>query len=296
MTTEASALGDAVRERPGLQTWKPWWPLLLGLAALAVPTVVSIGRDTWSTEVGAHGPIVISTGLWLLYYNGLTLSKARAAADWRLVTLTLGPALAIYVFGRAFDFISLEAAALYAVFVAICLRLFGIAELRRQAFPLFYLAFAIPPPGWLVDRITAPLQTLVSYAAAGLVDGAGYPVARQGVSLFVAQYQLLVEDACAGMNSLIGLTAISLFYIYLLHRSSWRYALALTLLIIPVAIAVNIIRVVALILITYYFGDEAAQGFLHATTGIVLFGLAVLLIFGIDKALQGLMTRGGRAS
>ena len=54
-------------------------------------------------------------------------------------------------------------------------------------------------------------------------------------------------------------------------------------LIIPVAIAVNILRVTALILITYYFGNEAAQGFLHVTTGIVLFGLAILLIFGFDK-------------
>ena len=47
---------------------------------------------------------------------------------------------------------------------------------------------------------------------------------REGVTIRVAQYQLLVEDACSGMNSLIGLTAISLFYIYLLRGSSIRYA------------------------------------------------------------------------
>lgn len=296
MTTEAPALRQPGPPWTGSGRLTPWWPLLAGLLVLAVPTVIGLGRQTWSTEAGAHGPIVISTALWLLYHDGMTLRNARATAAWPLVAAALVPAFAIYAFGRAFDFISLEAAGLYAVFVAICLRLFGIDALRRHAFPLFYLAFAIPPPGWLIERLTAPLQTFVSYAAAGLVDAAGYPVAHQGVSLFVAQYQLLVEDACAGMNSLIGLIAISLFYIYLLHRSSWRYALALTALIVPVAIAVNVVRVVALILITYYFGDEAAQGFLHVTTGIVLFGLALLFIFGIDKGFQQVMAWRGRAA
>lgn len=281
----------------GAGSWLGYLPLVVGVGALAVPTVVRLGQQTWATEAGAHGPIVIATGLWLLHHNGLRLADSgRAKTSGLLLGIALGLSLAVYVFGRAYDFISLEAAGLYAVLVALLYGLFGLDTLRRQAFPLFYLAFTIPPPGWLIDRVTAPLQELVSWAAGGFAELLGYPIARQGVALVVAQYQLLVEDACAGMNSLIGLIAIGLFYIYLLHRASWRYGLLLFACIVPVAIAINIVRVIVLILITYHWGDEAAQGYLHSTTGVVLFGAAVLTIFALDKAFRAIGTRAGMMS
>ena len=70
----------------------------------------------------------------------------------------------------------------------------------------------------------------------------------------VGPYQLLVEDACSGMNSLIGLIAITLFYIYLLRNASWRYSAFLVALIIPIAIMANVLRIITLILLTYFFG------------------------------------------
>ena len=254
---------------------------------MAIPTLIGMGRESWSKESGSHGPIVLATGFWLLSHNGLRLSNARrVGANWGLVGSGIAAACLAYIFGHAYGFLIIEAIGLYAVFVCCLYRLFGLAELRRQAFPLFYLAFAIPLPAYLIHPITAPLQTLVSWAAAGVMNAAGYPVGRQGVSLFIAQYQLLVEDACAGLNSLIGLIAISLFYIYVLHRESWRYALVLLAFVVPIAIVVNIIRVVVLMLLTYHFGDAVAQGIMHGTTGIVLFSAALALVFGIDKLLS----------
>ena len=270
----------------------PWWPLLAGMLALTIPTIVSLGGQTWSTEAGAHGPIVIATGLWLLYHEGLTFARAGDAMPWARVLPFFVPALLIYIFGRAYDFISLEVFGLYTVFVAMLLRLFGFEEIKKLGFPLLYLAFVIPMPGWVLDRVTAPLQLLVSYSAEHLTALLGYPVARQGVTLVVAQYELLVEDACAGMNSLIGLLAVSLFYIYMVRRASWAYTFILLALIVPFAILVNIIRVLVLIMITYHFGNAAAQGFLHGTTGMVLFGMALLLIFGADVLLSRFLRKG----
>jgi exosortase B len=270
---------------------RPWLPLLAGFLVLAIPTVVNLGQQVWSTDIGAHGPIVVATGLWLLYHEGMRLGDARDAAPWRRVLVLVLPAFALYVFGRAYDFISLEVLGLYGTFIAFLWRLFGFKQLRSVAFPLFYLGFVIPPPGWLIDRATAPLQLFVSHFAENVTSMLGYPVAREGVTLFVGQYELLVEQACAGMNSIIGLIAVSLFYIYIVRKASLRYASLLVLLILPVAVVVNIIRIVVLILITYHFGDEAAQGFLHGTTGMVLFGMALLLIFGADTILWRLAGR-----
>ena len=95
------------------------------------------------------------------------------------------------------------------------------------------------------------------------------------------------------MNSIVSLTSVSLFYIYLLHASSWRYALFLTFWILPIAIFANIIRVLLLVLITYHLGNEAAQGFLHNSAGMAMFIMALLGIFAVDRIAASVWRRRG---
>lgn len=270
------------------------WPLVLGFAALAGPTVSSLGKQVWSNEFGAHGPIILATGAWVLW-RALQASRADAVAGSLWITLpALTFSLALYVFGRAFDFISLETAGLYGVGVSMLHTRFGWRVMLRNWFPLLYLGFAVPPPQWLLDYLTGPLKQFVSTAATGIVAAFGLPIAREGVTIYVANYQLLVEDACSGMNSLVGLVAISLFYIYLLRGSSLRYSAVLTAFVIPIAIAGNLIRVLTLILLTYFFGDDVAQGFLHYTAGFFLFAVDLLLVFALDNLLARSLPRSWR--
>jgi exosortase len=263
--------------------------LIIGAAIMLIPTLIALGQQSWTLEIGAHGPIVLATGIWLFFQARAELPVVSARGAAGITGAIAATGFALYIFGRAYDFISLEAMGGYLVVVALIHDHFGWRNLRQLAFPLLYLAFLIPPPGWLIDDITAPLQRFVSAVATGALSGFGYPVARNGVVIFIAQYQLLVEQACAGMNSIVGLTAVTIFYIYILHRTTWRYAVLLMLFIIPVAVVTNIARVMALVLVTYYLGDAAAQGFLHATTGIALFGVALALIFGLDALLRSLL-------
>lgn len=262
------------------------WPLLLGLAALLVPTLIAIATQSWTGEAGVHGPIVLATGIWLLARRWRELLSIRQPGHLGLTLAVLIPSLLVYTFGRALGFLALEALALLGVFVAAFYASFGLEAVKRMWFPIIYLLFVVPMPGWVITTLTAPMKEYVSSSATWLLSHAGYPIVREGVTLYVAQYQLLVEDACAGLNSLISLTAISLFYIYILHNASWRYALFLMLWIVPVALLANLVRVIILVLITYHFGNAAAQGFLHSTAGLVMFATALLGIFLVD----GLMT------
>ena len=258
-------------------------PLILGLAVLAIPTFITLAGQSWSQEAGAHGPIVLTTGAWLLWRQ--LPSLRRSAAPGRPLSALAGliVALVVYVFGRAYDFITLEALGLYGVGLAIFYSKFGARLIARNWFPLLYLGFLIPPPAYLLDSATLPLKQFVSFAATSSLKLFGLPIGSQGVTIFVAQYQLLVEDACSGLNSIIGLLAIGLFYIYLRRSASWTYALFLAALMVPIAIVVNILRVLILILLTYFYGDAAAQGFLHSIASIFMFGASVLLVFGIDS-------------
>lgn len=267
------------------------WPLLWGIVVLMVPTLITLGQQVWVTELGAHGPIVLVTGLWLLGTQRRSFQALRAPPSWPVVVLGLALFLPVYIFGRAYDLISLEALGAYGAAITIAYREYGPHAIKANLFPFGYLGFLVPPPGWVINTLTSPLRAFVSYMATHGLHYLGYPVANEGVAITIAQYQLLVEDACSGMNSIVGLTAITLFYVYVLHRGSWRYALLLTALIIPLAVFINILRVVTLILLTYYAGDGVAQGFLHGTTGIVLFAVGLLLMLVIDHTLRLLLRK-----
>lgn len=265
------------------------WPLAIGLAALCVATFVNLGRESWSTEAGAHGPIVLATGAWLIWHirADLIADAKPAGLGWMIGGIAV--AAPLYVIGRAFDLLVLEVGALYLFFVIAALRVIGFRGIGRNLFPFLYPGLLIPPPGWVLDAITSPLRSGISAASTSLLAMLDYPVARDGVVISIAQYQLLVEDACSGMNSLIGLSAISLFYIYMLHRAEWRHALILIALVLPIAIFANFLRVVVLILVTYYFGNAIGQGVFHEMAGIFLFAVALSLVVAADWGVRKLL-------
>ncbi len=257
--------------------------LALAAAVLAAPTLYRLGTQVWSKEIGAHGPIVLATGAWILWREIPAMLKEGRSGHPALTVLGAAVSLAVYVFGRAYDLISLEAAGLYGFGISILHDRFGVRTLLKNWFPLLYLALLLPMPGWMLDEFTAPLKLFVSVISGEIALLLGVPLVREGVTMTAGPYQMLVEDACSGLNSLIGLVAITLFYVYLLRNAGWRYCLFLLALIIPVAILANVIRIVFLILLTYHFGDAVGQGFLHVSAGLFLFALSLGLMFAIDS-------------
>lgn len=270
------------------------WPLILGACALAIPTIQVLAVNNWSREEGAHGPLVLATAAWLLWLQWPAIRKTGVPGKGWVVASLMGFALFFYIAGQAFDLITLSAAGLYGVGVAIFYSKFGARAVVRNWFIFLYLLFAVPPPRMWLDRLTFPLKQFVSTAATQLLQPLGIPVAHEGVVIYVAQYQLLVEDACSGMNSIFGLLAISLFYIYLMRGGSWWYSLLLGVLSVPIAILANIIRIVILILLTYYAGDDVAQGFLHMAAGVFVFATALVLMFLFDAVLSRILLPSAR--
>lgn len=264
-----------------------WWPIWVGLLMLYIPTFYDSATGLWSTEGYAHGPIILGLSLWLLIRQWPAMLQASEGnhstiAGWSLFIF----GLLLYIVGRSQGILLFEISSFIVLLTAILLIVRGRNALKAQWFPFFFMLFMIPLPESIVSALTLPMKMAVSYVTEQLMFQAGYPIARNGVILQIGQYQLLVADACAGLQTLLTLEALGLFYLNVIHHTSAFRNIALACLIVPISFTANVIRVVTLTLITYYFGDAAGQGFLHGFAGMLLFITALLLIISMDSLLK----------
>jgi exosortase B len=263
----------------GSRAWL--WPALVLLAVLVAyaPTFVTLAQGPWQTEQEGHGPLIIAAALWLVWQSRDRLRDARISpspiSGWALLL----SGLVVLILSRNQDIWFLEAASEIPVIAGCVLLLAGWDVLRIVAFPIGFLIFSAPAPGWMVDAATVPLKVLISDLVTHVLYSAGYPVAQNGVVILIGPYQLLVQDACSGLNSIFALSAIGVFYIYAFRWHEKIRGLILISLIIPITITANFLRVLALVLIAYYAGVDKIEGPLHDLTGIALFIVAVVLMF-----------------
>lgn len=257
--------------------------VLLGLAALFVPTYMQLHHEVWDQDVHGHGPLVLAVSLWLLWHDRHRIFEGEPQSVPVLGFGVLMLGLLVHVFGHSQSINMLTTLAQPVVFAAALLLLHGTGALRRAWFPLFFMLFMVPFPEVVVQTITQPLKHAVSVVVENTLHWAGYPIGRAGVTLSIGPYQLLVADACSGMNSLLTLESLGLLYMRLMNYQSKARNVFLALAIIPTSFVANVARVIILVLVTYYFGDEAGQGFVHSFSGLVLFAISLVSIYLLDR-------------
>jgi exosortase len=259
--------------------------LVLGIAALVLPTLFSLATTYWSTSNGAHGPILLVSGVWLLFRERATIRFQPRSISPAWLAIFLPALLIFYAFARVFGILTLESATLYAVLVLLAFYYWGPATVRRLWFAIAYLGFLVRPPAGIVAELTQPLKIWISESAVAALRALDYPVASAGVRIQIGQYELLVQQACAGLGSIFSLFAICLLYVHLVQRSDTVRNTLLLLAVIPVAVGANYLRVLIIILLTYHAGNNVAQGFAHDAAGILTFVLSLLGMAAVDKAL-----------
>ena len=265
--------------------WVVFASLALGLGLLYGPAYNELAHTIWATDEQGHGPIILAVAVWLMYGKRHELAGVPhlplGALGWPLLVF----ALLLYALGRSQDIIMFQIGSQIIVLAALLLAFKGLPGLRLLWFPLFFMLFMVPLPEALVASITGPLKSAVSAVATSLLYHLGYPVGRSGVVMTVGPYQLLVADACAGLNSMFTLEALGMLYMNLMRYTNPTRNIVLALLLVPTAFVANIVRVMILVLVTYHFGDEAGQGFVHGFAGMVLFMVALMLMLVLDKVL-----------
>jgi exosortase B len=275
--------------------WPVALPLLLGLVALYGPTYWDFLFGFWAAQSQGHELLVVAVSAWLFHRRFGELRALQSPGRPVTAAVVLAVGLTSYAVGRYLSQLHvnsrIEMSSQFLVLLSLLLAYRGWRGLRVVWFPLLFLLFAMPLPGSLATAVTAPLKQAVSASAVALLDLLDYPVGRTGVVITVGQYQLLVAEACAGLQTLFTLEAVGLLYVNLMaYGSAWRTAL-MSVLAVPAAFVANVVRVATLVLVTHHFGDAAGQGFMHGFAGIVLFVVALGLLMGLNSLVERLVGR-----
>ena len=295
-TVSAAAAADtlgAEAQPASVSTWRlvGLCLLLAELVVLYAPTAVFLWeRWTMSVWHNAHGALVPPIVAYLIYqelkrFKG---SPARGSA-WGFVLLV--PALLLHAIDAGMHTQLLAAASILVALPGLSLLLIGVDRTRAIAFPLVFLAAALPIPLGMTEQIHMQLRLIATAATAWVMPLLGIPVFVEGTTLHVAAGPIEVSDACSGFSTLYAAGAVALLTAY--STPAWHRRALVLLAAAPLAIAANILRIVSLVVLVIWQGPGVLDTFIHPLSGMLTFALALPIIFWLGGELAPERARAG---
>lgn len=231
----------------------------------------------WNTVADySHGFLVAPLAGFFAWGRRIDLRRAKIDPSWwGIVPLALGTA-ALTV-GRLGTELTSMRGAYVLTLMGLVLLLLGKPIFKILLFPLAFLFLMVPLPQSLVNVVAFPLQLVAADWAVQVLYLLRIPALREGNIIHLPETQLFVADACSGIRSLMALITLGIVFAYYFRRS-WLQRIVLVASAIPIAIAINALRVAATGILTYNFGQKAAEGLIHELQGMITFGGAFLLL------------------
>ena len=277
---DLSAVRTALTEaRAGRRVgWSVWLgSLSVLLLILYGPILKDLVINWWRNPDYSHGFLVPVFAGYVLWRERHRLARITLKPSNFGLVVMLG-AIGLLLIGSLGAELFTSRFSLLVLMAGVVLFLAGWQMLRAVSFPLGFLILMIPIPVLIYNQITFPLQLLASRFATFWLQLVNVPVLREGNLIILPNYTLEVVEACSGIRSLVTLITLAVAYGYLMQDRRWlRWVLAL--LMIPIAIVSNAIRIMGAGLLTYHFGHEMAEGFFHEFSGWVIFVAALVLMF-----------------
>ena len=246
------------------------WLAAVGLAF--TPALLDLARLWASVPYYSHG-FLVPVFAWAAasaHRRELGPIGVHPASGWVWI-----PVLGAYALGVASASVSLQGLALVGAMAAGVFQLWGAAGLRLLAFPLLFLLFMVPPPPALVSPFIGWLQLQVSIASVEVLRAAGFSIAREGnLLLQPGGESLFIAEACSGITSLLTLTPLAVALAWYTERA-WGRRLLIVASVVPLAMAANLLRVVAITLATKRWGGASVlESSWHEIGGLATFALA----------------------
>lgn len=270
-------------------------PLTVAVAALLVacfmPYLRWMWEIWWRSPYYGHGPLIPLVSAWLVYSRRRDLVRTPddGRGLWGVPVVILG--LGLYALAVYWDVNFPQGFAMIMVLAGLVVLLFGWERARVVAFPVAYLAFMVPVDRLLVTQFSNPLQLISATLAAGFPRLVGLPVVLHGTSIAIPDYTFEVAQACSGLKSIIAMGALSALFAYLVVAPMWK-RIVLVVASVPVALAANVVRITATLMLGRVFSPAVAEGFFHNFSGLLVFAVALLGLFAIARGLRCDQLRG----
>lgn len=243
----------------------------------------------------SHGWLIPPISAFLLWQRRRELAllprgPAQASA-WGFPIL-LASLLLHLVAGLA-DVSSISGLTLVGAAFGFVLLLEGRPLARAAWFPILFLAFMVPPPEFVIDKLNFSLKLMAADMATGLLNLVGLPAIRQGSFMIFGDEKLAVGDVCSGLRSLLALIDLGVLYAYLVRERGRARVLAALAMAVPAAIVGNGVRIFLVACLVFAFGQAAVfkprigSWDLHLFTGAVIFlaafGCLYLAVWAADR-------------
>jgi len=255
--------------------------VIIGMVAVYLPMLRKLVYDWGHDDNYSHGFLIVPIAAYLVWERRAELIAARPSPS-ALGLVIVAISLMMLVAGQLGAELFLTRVSLIGVLAGSVLFLYGWEHLRVVWFPLAFLLLMIPIPAIIFNPIAFPLQLLASRFGETVLRLFDVPVLREGNVITLANTQLEVAEACSGIRSLISLLTLGIVYGYFTDKR-FLVRLAIALSTIPVAIVANGLRVAGTGIAAYHYGDEAAQGFFHEFSGLVVFVVSLVMLFVIHR-------------
>lgn len=187
--------------------------------------------------------------------------------------------------GEGSDRLSLEVLALVCLWVGGFVGSYGLKASRAAIFPLLFLLLMVPWPSAVLDRVILWLQEGSTDVTFAIFKALGVPVLRAGFVLTVPGVAIEVASECSGIRSSMALLITCLLAAHFCLRTKWKMML-FVLLVIPLSIIKNGIRIATLTLLSLYVDPDFLRGNLHRDGGFVFFFLALAMLFPVLRVLE----------
>jgi len=229
---------------------------------------------SWATnDESSHGFIIPLVSAYIIYTRRKDIGGRDAVGSWPGLALSFF-SLVLYLISSKAEMVTVQLTTIVFFLWGIFLYLFGYNGFRAVAFPLFYLLFMIPVPSQIYSMATLPLQLFVTRTSEIAGSLLQIPIYVEGNLIHLPGRTLKVVEACSGLRSMVSLLALSAVFGYFSLRSNWKRAI-LFFTGIPIAIFINVIRVLAIATFLHYFRVDITSGPLHTGAGIAVFGISV---------------------
>jgi exosortase A len=237
-----------------------------------------------SSDDYSHGFLIVPIAFYIMWKKRQKLIIVPVQHSWwGLFILILS--LMAYVGARYAEILTIASISMIFALAGTVIFLFGFRIFKEISFPLFLLIFMIPIPSQIYTTLTIPLQLFVSMVSTGVGDLIGIPVYREGNVIHLPDRTFQVVRACSGLRSMVALMTLSaVFGYFTLQKMSLRTVLFFTGM--PAAVCVNIIRVTVMIIVFHYLDIDLSAGSMHTIFGVLIYLLALLIIFTMMKVLS----------